>query len=148
MWIWESRNTLHMLMHMPTHPDCSRYLHFLIWTPLRQILCSPSKFTSTSFVSRGPTSHRKNMAVIDAFVSADHCGILEPLVTPQQCLQRDGLSINGAISLVLSQICVVVCTCNQSRHPCCAKLGTGMDRTSHSDEKVAVAAHNLNWQRL
>ena len=62
-----------MLMHMPTHPDCSRYLHFLIWTPLRHVFFSPSKSTSTSFVSRGPTSHLKNMAVIDAFVSADHC---------------------------------------------------------------------------
>lgn len=65
--------TLHMLTHMPTHPDCSRYLHFFICTPLRHTRFSPSKSMSTSLVSRGPTSHLKNIAVMEAFVSADHC---------------------------------------------------------------------------
>ena len=77
-----------MLMHMPTQPDCSRYLHFLIWTPLRQIFCCPSNSTSTSFVSRGPTSHLKKMAVIDAFVSADHCSKAVPLITDLNCCQQ------------------------------------------------------------
>ena len=74
-----------MLMHMPTQPDCSKYRHFLICTPLRQILVWPSNSTSTSLVSRGPTSHLKNMAVMDAFVSADHCTTqsdFEPVQAP------------------------------------------------------------------
>lgn len=57
----------------PMHPLCSRYLHFLICTPLCHFCFSPLNSISTSLVSKGPTSHLKPSTVIMAFISADHC---------------------------------------------------------------------------
>ena len=67
------QRTLHMLMHMPLQPLCSRYLHFLICTPLLHVCFCPLNSTSASWTSKGPTSQAKNFCVIAAFSSAVHC---------------------------------------------------------------------------
>src|SRR6056300_1074918 len=61
---------LHMLVHMPTQPEFSRYRHFFIFTPLFHTCFSPLKTISASWTSEGPTSHLNPIVVISALISA------------------------------------------------------------------------------
>jgi hypothetical protein len=62
--------SLHMLVHIPTHPLFSRYRHFVIFTPDRHVSVRPSNGTSTSITSDGPTSQVNPSVVIQALNSA------------------------------------------------------------------------------